>query len=78
VRNRASEQESGEMGLVGIVPWRRRHLQRAGFAAPLAETLANDRRIDLHALLELVDRGCPPELAARIMAPLDDEPDRAV
>ena len=25
------------------------------------------------ALLELIDRGCPPELAARILAPLGDE-----
>jgi hypothetical protein len=29
--------------------------------------------VDVHALLELVDRGCPPVLAARIMAPLDWE-----
>jgi hypothetical protein len=35
----------------------------------LAEALAHDRRIDLHAMLELVDRGCPPILAARILAP---------
>jgi hypothetical protein len=27
--------------------------------------------VDIHALLELVDRGCPPHLAARILAPLD-------
>jgi hypothetical protein len=41
----------------------------------LADTLAKDRRIDLHAMLELVDRGCPPRLAARILAPLDDPPE---
>ncbi|WP_344257069.1 hypothetical protein [Terrabacter carboxydivorans] len=29
-------------------------------------------RVDLHALLELVDAGCPPELAARILSPLDE------
>ena len=28
---------------------------------------------DLHALIELVERGCPPELAVRILAPLDEE-----
>jgi hypothetical protein len=33
--------------------------------------LANDCAIDLHALLELINRGCPPELAARILAPID-------
>ena len=64
---------------VGIVPWRRRQLERAGFDGALADTLAGDRRTDVHALLELVDRGCPPPLAARILAPLDadacaDEP----
>jgi hypothetical protein len=27
--------------------------------------------VDLHALVKLVERGCPPPLAARILAPLD-------
>ena len=35
--------------------------------------LAGSDRIDLHRLLELVDRGCPPHLAARILAPIDDD-----
>jgi len=26
--------------------------------------------VDLHDLLDLVDRGCPPELTARILSPL--------
>jgi hypothetical protein len=30
-----------------------------------------DFSFDLHALLELVDRGCAPDLAVRILAPLD-------
>ena len=46
----------------------------AGFPAGLAHTLAVDPRHDLHALLELAQRGCRPELAARILAPLDDHP----
>jgi hypothetical protein len=29
--------------------------------------------MDLHALIELIERGCPPELAARILAPLETE-----
>jgi hypothetical protein len=45
-----------------------------GFTADLAEELARDGQLDIHALLELVDRGCPPMLAARILAPLDSEP----
>ena len=28
---------------------------------------------DLHALIELVERGCPPALAIRILAPLPGE-----
>jgi hypothetical protein len=39
----------------------------------LADVLAHDGRTDVHALLELIDRGCSPELAARILAPLDSE-----
>jgi hypothetical protein len=55
-----------------VVEWRRERLLAAGFALGLAALLAEDCAIDLHAALELVDRGCPPELAARILAPLDD------
>ena len=43
----------------------------AGFPPSLALELAGTPGVDLHALLALVDRGCPPELAARILAPLD-------
>jgi hypothetical protein len=56
-----------------VVDWRRRRLVRAGFAEALAEDVARDCAMDLHALLELVDRHCPPALAVRIVAPLDGE-----
>lgn len=55
-----------------VETWRLRRLVDAGFPLPLALDLATTPGIDLHALLDLVDRGCPPELAARILAPLDD------
>jgi hypothetical protein len=55
------------------VEWRRERLLRAGFAGGLAADLAADSSTDLHALLDLVDRGCPPELAARIHRPLMDD-----
>jgi hypothetical protein len=55
------------------VDWRARRLRGAGFGRQLAARLAQDPAYDLHAMLELVDRGCPPELAARIVAPIDDE-----
>jgi len=51
--------------------WRQRRLVAAGFDAQLATQLAHDGLVDLHELLVLLDRGCPPELAARILAPLD-------
>lgn len=53
--------------------WRVRQLLRAGFDRQLAASLAEDCAFDLHALIELVERGCPPRLAARILAPLDRE-----
>jgi hypothetical protein len=56
-----------------VVEWRRRRLRAAGFAADLASAVASDCAMDLHALLGLVDRGCPPDIAARILAPLDGE-----
>jgi hypothetical protein len=55
------------------VAWRAERLEKAGFEHALAEALARDRRWDVHALLELVERGCPPPLATRILAPLEPE-----
>jgi hypothetical protein len=55
-----------------IDSWRRRQLLRSGFPPTLARRLAHDPAYDLHALIELVERGCPPELALRILAPLGD------
>lgn len=56
---------------VDVVEWRRCRLTEAGFSLPLAAALSRTRDVDVHALLQLVDRGCPPELAARIVAALD-------
>jgi hypothetical protein len=50
--------------------WRREQLVLSGFPLPLAVSLAKDQRYDLHRLIELVERGCPPEVAVRILAPL--------
>lgn len=57
---------------VAVSSWRRDQLVRAGFALPDARRLAADQRYDLHALLDLVSHGCEPELAVRILAPLDE------
>lgn len=55
------------------VTWREARLRIAGFEWEAASQLARDEGADLHALLVLVDGGCPPHLAARILAPLDSE-----
>jgi hypothetical protein len=56
-----------------VVRWRRQRLTDSGFPLSVAARLAADARYDLHALIELVECGCPPELAARIVAPLEAE-----
>ena len=56
-----------------VVFWRSSRLQAAGFSPQLADALARDYAYDLHTVLGLVDRGCPAELAARILAPLDGQ-----
>lgn len=76
MRQRPSEQQADDQPTVGVIRWRRRRLEQAGFEPRPAEQLASDPRVDLHAVLELIDRGCPPELAARILAPLEHEPKR--
>ena len=55
-----------------VARWRREQLVEAGFPVTLAERLSKDPRYDLHALIELVERGCRPDLAVRILAPLED------
>ena len=55
-----------------VVAWRREQLVEAGASLPLAARVATDPRYDLHALIELAERGCDPELAVRILAPLEE------
>jgi hypothetical protein len=63
------EEIDGEL----VVSWRRDQLSAAGFSLPLAARIAGDEGYDLHALIELTERGCAPELAVRILAPLEAE-----
>ena len=58
-------------GPTDIVEWRARRLREGGFPADLAQALAV-QAVDLHALLQLVDAGCRPDLAARILSPQED------
>jgi hypothetical protein len=47
--------------------WRAGELERAGFDVSQARTLAARLDVDLHVAVELVAKGCSPELAARIL-----------
>ena len=72
--DRRADRQPARGGLDRDGTWPRRRLIAAGFEPPLARNLAADPRIDLHELLNLLDRGCPHTLAARILWPLDEEP----
>jgi hypothetical protein len=57
----------------GVVAWRRTQILAAGCDPATSEELAEECGIDLHVLVELLERGCSPALAKRILAPLDGE-----
>jgi hypothetical protein len=54
-----------------VVRWRCEQLVESGFPLTLAARVAKNAHYDLHALIELVERGCQPELAVRILAPVE-------
>ena len=50
-----------------IQRWRAGELERAGYDEPDAAELAGRADIDLHLAVELLERGCPPSIALRIL-----------
>jgi hypothetical protein len=68
---------AGEQRRHDVVAWRRDQLVHSGFPPPVASRVARDPGFDVHALIELAERGCPPCLAVRILAPLDSGGDPA-
>ena len=56
-----------ETELDRVERWRTAELMRVGFAGDDAVVLAARTDVDLHQAIELVQRGCPPELAVRIL-----------
>jgi hypothetical protein len=50
-----------------IERWRAEQLERAGFDRTSAEALARRPEIDLHRAIDLVEGGCPPDVALRIL-----------
>jgi hypothetical protein len=50
-----------------VFAWRFESLCRSGYDPDTAEALAATKEVDLHGAVDLVRRGCPPPLAARIL-----------
>jgi hypothetical protein len=60
-------QEIVETEVERVERWRTAELMRVGFAGDDAVVLAARFDVDLHEAIALVERGCPPELAVRIL-----------
>ena len=50
-----------------VEQWRLEALRRAGYDAEAATILAASHDVDLHAAIELLERGCPADLALQIL-----------
>ncbi len=50
-----------------IERWRADELERAGYEPRSAGRLAVKHEIDLHSAIDLLKRGCPPDLALQIL-----------
>jgi hypothetical protein len=76
---RSTSPQAPALSFDATAKWRRDRLLAAGFSPSLAADVARDRevdlRVDLEAMLELIERGCTPRLAAQILAPLDPPTD---
>ena len=50
-----------------IERWRAEELERAGYEPRAAGRLAVRHDVDLHSAVDLLERGCPTDLALRIL-----------
>lgn len=50
-----------------VIQWRIQELERAGFTTLTACALAIKPEVDLHQAVDLVKRGCDPQLAVQIL-----------
>jgi hypothetical protein len=50
-----------------VEQWRAQELERAGYPGAVAAELATRPDVDLHRAVELLKKGCTPELAADIL-----------
>ena len=63
----ATELKTPETEIERIERWRAGELERAGFDREAAKILAARMDVDLHHALDLLEAGCEPELALRIL-----------
>jgi hypothetical protein len=61
----ASRHEAIDHDELTVHTWRASQLRRLGIPGPLAEVYAD--HLDWHQIARLVQRGCPPRLALRIV-----------
>ena len=50
-----------------IERWRAEELERGGYGHDDAVELASRAYVDLHLAIELIERGCPPQTAVKIL-----------
>jgi hypothetical protein len=50
-----------------IERWRAEELERAGYTREQATTLAGRHDVDLHDAANILRKGCPPDLALKIL-----------
>jgi hypothetical protein len=62
VETKLVESQEGE-----VLAWRAEELVRAGYDGDNALMLALERAVDLHAAVNLLRRGCPADLAVKIL-----------
>lgn len=50
-----------------VIRWRVEQLAKVGYSWPAAMVVAANTQIDLHLAVDLVHRGCRPDVAVRIL-----------
>jgi hypothetical protein len=63
----AAELQTPSTELSQVERWRADELERAGYEPRAAAEIAARHDIDLHRAVDMLRRGCPPELALQIL-----------
>ena len=63
----AEEIQIAETEADRVVRWRAQELERAGYDPEAAAQLAARNDVDLHRAIELIELGCPVDLALQIL-----------